>query len=197
MTLRRTTRVLSLMLVLGLVALLPSEASAQRVLRYVPALDEMQGALQDLPYGITMLETDPEVWDAAIGYDLWYEGGVVYTAYISASITGSEGAAVAFFQDRLAFMLAGNEFTSDWSSYPEEVVGEGHDFRLIYWAEGYGRVSNYARLMRLGCAVVLVEVTGSPASDDEGYPDSDRGLVLTRVAGWSNRQMVRFPAICP
>lgn len=192
----RLTLLVSVLVGLALGTARPATASDTQALRYLPSILDMEQALTDLPYGVSAQDTNLGDWDSALAYRIWYGDTAVYDVYVSAAVFETAQEAEGFYYGRIAFMMADNEYAADWDTQPEEIIGEGHDFRLIYWTDEYGRVSNYARLMRVACVVVLVEATGSPASDDEGYPDSDRGMVMSRVASWSNAQMARFPAPC-
>jgi hypothetical protein len=108
---------------------------------------------------------------------------------LSASILPSLAEARAFFGEIARIMESDNERTridGDPRLASEYGLDELRAYRLIHLHPvSQARVSNYARLFRLGRAVGLIEAVGDPGADDAGVVDNDRALKLL----WTSQLM--------
>jgi hypothetical protein len=140
-------------------------------------------------------------WDDSAGFTVPDEQDVVtQTLVMYAATLTSEVEARDFYVSRARQLELDNEVTHAWNTPRADVSGanESRDFRIIYVdVASRSRSAEYARLMRRGSVVSLVEVVGSPTIDDEGLIDEERHSILVVVSQLVLTRMTDQPQPSP
>jgi hypothetical protein len=183
----RPIRLLSLIL-LSLLALqhqaLMSVSAQSEGATYVPAASEVSRLLA--PMSIVTSEEVNDGWDASAGFTALVNTERGFDLFASARVLPSEAESRGFFDDVAAAVTTENERTS--ASKSAEVADrlsadESWEIRLIYDDPDLrARQSDYARLLRFGRVVILLESIGDPALDDLGKVDEVRESSINRLS---------------
>lgn len=128
-------------------------------------------------------EREDQRWAASMAYTV---GDDDLELVISARVLPDSGEARRFAAEIVQLIASDREKADVRRASDDEAanlgVDELADARLLYVDEArQKRVSNYARLLRSGRAVVLLEAIGSPEADDAQAIDNDRALALVRA----------------
>lgn len=187
-------------LLLVLVMTVPPTASGQdEPGRFLPPERDVQAMLQEINLIAERFPLDRGEWDESAGYTVPDEHGrVLYTLVMYAVTRRSPQEARDLYVSRTRQLELDNEVTHSWNTPKVEALGmdDSRDFRLVYVdAASRSRSGEYARLVRSGSTVALVEVVGAPESDDEGVIDRDRLGVMLGATQLVARRMVDNPIV--
>lgn len=155
----------------------PAQAALE-VGAYVPSEAEVRQLVERLQFGMPVraVPIDAAPFDAAADYRVGE-----YELAVSASIMPSVSDARRFFDEVTETMESDNERMRMLDNQTLSAYYGADDFRgyrLIHAHPDTGaRVSNYAKLIRIGRVVALVEGIGSPETEDADLVDNDRGLI--------------------
>jgi hypothetical protein len=183
-------------IVLGgfLVAPVLAQGNAVDVL---PKADAIVGLLRGLEFRAEYFDVARGDWTESAGFTVPDEQDVVvHTLVTYVATLPSILEARNFFQSRARQLELDNEMTHAWNTPKSENLGadDSREFRIIYVdIASRSRSAEYARLMRRGPLVGLVEVVGSPAIDDEGQIDEGRRSILLSVAQLLMSRMAQAP----
>jgi hypothetical protein len=182
--------------VLGTLLVAPAFAQGNPV-NVLPKSDAVVGLLHGLELRAQPFDVARGDWTESAGFTVPDEQDVVvHTLVTYVATLPSLLEARDFFQSRARQLELDNEMTHAWNSPKTENLGadESREFRIIYVdIASRSRSAEYARLMRRGPIVGLVEVVGSPAIDDEGQIDEGRRSILLSVAQLLMARMAQAP----
>ena len=195
---RASLRLLAALLLAGLLLLpagSPSATAQSGAAAYLPKQIELAALFEALGT-LAPTELPPPssaFWQAAARFDF-----IGTELAVSASTYASPGEAAGAF-DQVSQRLQTDNERTDLISGQAEAARHGVDqlleVRLVYADPGSGRrVSDYARLMRVGAALALVESAGDPGYDDRGQVNPGRSLALARTAELVVGKMLWYPA---
>jgi hypothetical protein len=163
----------------------------------LPREDAVVGLLQGLEFRAEPFNVAPGEWGESAGFTVPDEHDVVvHTLVTYVATLPSVLEARDFFLSRARQLELDNEMTHAWNTPRAENLGadESREFRIIYVdIASRSRSAEYARLMRRGPIVGLVEVVGSPAIDDEGQIDEGRRSILVSMAQLLMSRMAQAP----
>jgi hypothetical protein len=150
--------------------------------KFVPSDDSMRTMLTKLDLPAETFSVDRGEWDESLGFTVADDKGLVaHTLVVYAVVLPTAPDAHDFYISRTRQLELDNETTHSWNTPKPDVSGadESRDFRLVYVdIASRSRSGEYARLLRRGNYVGLVEVVGSPAPDDDGVVDPERLSIL-------------------
>ncbi len=163
----------------------------------LPNADAIVGLLRGLEFRAESFDVARGDWTESAGFTVPDEQDVVvHTLVTYVATLPSILEARNFFQSRARQLELDNEMTHAWNTPKSENLGadDSREFRIIYVdIASRSRSAEYARLMRRGPIVGLVEVVGSPAIDDEGQIDEGRRSILLSVAQLLMSRMAQAP----
>jgi hypothetical protein len=151
---------------------------------YVPAATEVSALLA--PLDVIPNDSVNDGWDASAGFTVVVNAERGFDLFASARVLASEAEGRSFFDDVGGAVSTDNERTSA-SKSPEIArqlnADEVWEMRLIYNDPDLkARQSDYARLVRYGRVVTLIEAIGDPALDDSGKVDEVRERSINRLS---------------
>jgi hypothetical protein len=163
----------------------------------LPRDDVVVGLLKGLELRAEPFPVARGDWNESAGFTVPDERDVVvHTLVTYAARLPSEGEARDFYQSRSRQLEIDNEMTHAWNPPRTESLGadETREFRIIYLdLASHLRSAEYARLMRRGPIVGLVEVVGSPDIDDQGQVDEGRRSILLGMTQLLMTRMAQQP----
>ena len=193
---RRVTAILLSACVLS--GLLVASAQAQgNQPEILPREDAVVGLLSGLELRAEPFPVARGDWHESAGFTVPDEHDVVVhtlVTYVARLSTQSE--ARDFYQSRARQLELDNEMTHAWNTPRAESLGadDSREFRIVYLdVASRARSAEYARLMRRGNIVGLVEVVGSPDKDDDGQVDEGRRSIMLSVAQLLMSRMAQQP----
>jgi hypothetical protein len=163
----------------------------------LPHEDTVVGLLSGLELRAEPFPVARGDWHESAGFAVPNEQDVVVhtlVTYVATLPTQSE--ARDFYQSRTRQLELDNEMTHAWNTPRDENLGadDSREFRIVYLdMASRARSAEYARLMRRGNIVGLVEVVGSPDKDDQGLVDEARRSIMLTVAQLLMSRMAQQP----
>jgi hypothetical protein len=165
----------------------------------LPREDAVVGLLRGLELRAEPFSVARGDWGESSGFTVPDEHDVVvHTLVTYVATLPSQAEARDFYQSRARQLELDNEMTHAWNTPRGENLGadDSREFRIIYLdIASRARSAEYARLMRRGNIVGLVEVVGSPDLDDQGLIDESRRSILNSVAQLVMSRMAQQPII--
>ncbi|HEX3244814.1 MAG TPA: hypothetical protein VHX16_05365 [Chloroflexota bacterium] len=163
----------------------------------LPRDDAVVGLLRGLELRAEPFPVAKGDWNESAGFTVPDERDVViHTLVTYVAKLPSEADARDFYQSRSRQLELDNEMTHAWNPPRAESLGadETREFRIIYLdVASHSRSAEYARLMRRGPIVGLVEVVGSPEVDDQGQVDEGRRSILLGMTQLLMTRMAQQP----
>jgi hypothetical protein len=174
----------------------PVAAQGNR-LEILPRDDAVVGLLHGLELRAEPFPVARGDWGESAGFTVPDEQDVVvHTLVTYVATLPSQSEARDFYQSRARQLELDNEMTHAWNTPRAENLGadDSREFRIVYLdIASRARSAEYARLMRRGNIVGLVEVVGSPELDDEGLIDEGRRSILNSVVQLLMTRMAQQP----
>jgi hypothetical protein len=163
----------------------------------LPRDDAVVGLLSGLELRAEPFAVARGDWSESAGFTVPDERDVViHTLVTYVATLPSQVEAREFYQSRARQLELDNEMTHAWNPPRSENLGadDTREFRIIYMdIASRARSAEYARLMRRGNIVGLVEVVGSPDIDDQGQIDDGRRSIMLSVAQLLMSRMAQQP----
>jgi hypothetical protein len=165
----------------------------------LPTEDAVVGLLSGLELRAEPFAVARGDWSESAGFTVPDERDiVVHTLVTYVATLPSQAAAREFYQSRARQLELDNEMTHAWNPPRTENLGadDAREFRIIYMdIASRVRSAEYARLMRRGNIVGLVEVVGSPEIDDAGQIDEGRRAIMLSVSQLLMSRMAQQPIV--
>ncbi|MFN0071088.1 MAG: hypothetical protein ACKVVP_06315 [Chloroflexota bacterium] len=165
--------------------------------RILPTEETVIGYLRGIELRAQPFSVNPGDWHESAGFTVPDERDIViHTLVMYAATLPTPADAHDFFLTRARQLELDNEMTHAWNTPRAQSTGldESREFRIVYVdVASRSRSAEYARLLRRGSIVGLVEVVGSPSADDEGLIDEDRRSILLGVAQQLMSRIVQQP----
>ncbi|MFN0074323.1 MAG: hypothetical protein ACKVVP_22815 [Chloroflexota bacterium] len=152
---------------------------------YVPTASEIARLLAPIVELIPN-EAENDGWDASVGFTVLSRPDRAFQLISSARVLGSDLEGRSFLES-VGSTVSNEHERTDAKQAPEVArllnADEALEFRLIYEdPDVHARKSDYARLLRFGRVVILVEAIGDPSFDDTGRVDTERERSLNRIS---------------